>query len=226
MENTSTQTEKPHRIHIPKYTLGEEITNAIIHGIGAGLGIAALVLCIVKAAFTGDAMSVTAVSIYGSSLVLLYIVSTLYHSFKVNTAKRVFRVLDHCMINLLIAGTYTPYTLITLRGALGWVFFGIVWAGAALSIVLNAVDIKKFRVFSFICYIAMGWCIIAAIVPLINSLGYMGSFFLIAGGVVYTLGCIFYAIGKKKRYMHSVFHIFVLAGSILQFFSIFFYVIV
>ena len=151
--------------------------------------------------------------------------STLYHSLKVNNAKRVFNIIDHCSIFLLIAGSYTPYVLVTLKGALGWTIFGIIWGAAILGIVLNAVDLNKFRKVSMIAYLLMGWAIIFAIKPLWNSLSTPGFIFLLLGGICYTVGAIFYAIGKKKKYMHSVFHFFVLAGSILQFFSIFLYVI-
>lgn len=218
--------QQNHRIFIPNYTLGEEITNAVTHGIGAGLGIAALVLCVVKAVISGaGGIAVTAAAIYGSSLILLYTVSTIYHALRVNKAKRVFRVLDHCTIYLLIAGTYTPYTLISLRGPLGWTLFGIIWGTAILSIVLNSIDLKKFRVFSFIAYLVMGWAIVFASQPLAAAIGGSGVGFLLGGGVIYTVGCIFYAVGKHHRYMHSIFHVFVLGGSILHFFSILLYVL-
>lgn len=207
-----------------KYTLGEEITNAIIHGIGAGLGIAATVLLIIRAAFRADAMAVVAVALYGGSLILLYTMSTLYHSLTGPRAKRVFQIFDHCTIFILIAGTYTPYTLVSLRGWIGWTIFGVLWGVTALGIVLNSISIEKAKKFSMISYIIMGWCIIIALKPTIAALGFWGMFFVLVGGIFYTVGVIFY---KKKNipYMHSVWHVFVLAGSIFQFFSIYFWVL-
>lgn len=151
--------------------------------------------------------------------------STLYHSLKVNNAKRVFNIIDHCSIFLLIAGSYTPYVLVSLKGALGWTIFGIIWFAAVLGIVFNAIDVNKFKKISLVAYLVMGWMIIFAFKPLSIALGTAGTVFLVLGGMFYTIGAIFYAFGKKKKYMHSIFHIFVLIGSILQFFSIFWYVI-
>ena len=213
------------KIIIPKYTLGEEITNAIVHGIGALLSIAALVLCIIFSALHGNPYAIVSSCIYGATLVILYTISCLYHSLKVNNAKRVFRIIDHCSIYLLIAGTYTPYTLVTLNGPIGWITFGIIWASALIGIILNAVDLDKFKKFSMFLYLAMGWMIIFTFKHLTENLDRTGLSFLLSGGIVYTIGAIFYGLGKNKKYMHSVFHVFVLAASILQFFSIFFYVI-
>ena len=151
--------------------------------------------------------------------------STIYHSLKVNKGKKVLRIIDHCSIYLLIAGTYTPYTLVTLNGALGWTFFGIVWGAVIIGIILNAIDIKKFKVISMIMYLLMGWVIIAAIKPLCNALDIRGLWLLLSGGIIYTIGAIFYGIGKKHKYMYGMFHLFVLAAIILHFFSIFLYVI-
>ena len=213
------------KIEIPKYTLGEEITNAILHGVGALLSIAALVLCVVFSAIHRDVYAVISSCIYGSTLIILYTMSCLYHSFKVNNAKRVFRIIDHCSIFLLIAGTYTPYTLVSLNGALGWTMFGIIWGSAIIGIILNAIDMNKFKKLSMILYIAMGWAVIFTFKPLLRSVDIAGIYLLLAGGIIYTLGAIFYGIGKKHKYMHTVFHFFVLAGSILHFFSILLYVI-
>lgn len=213
------------KIIIPKYTLGEEITNAIIHGIGALLGIAALVLCVVFSAIHGDPYAVVSSSIYGATLIILYTISCLYHSLKINNAKRVFRIIDHCSIYLLIAGTYTPYTLVTLNGTIGWITFGIIWASAILGITLNAINLDKFKKFSMVLYLAMGWMIIFSFKYLAANLARPGLYLLLGGGITYTIGAIFYGLGKNKKYMHSVFHVFVLVASILQFFSIFFYVI-
>ena len=212
---------------LPTYTLGEELTNSISHGIGACLSVAALVLCIVRAAINIDivgAAGVVGASIYGSTLVILYCMSTLYHAITNKTARRVFRVFDHTSIYLLIAGTYTPITLVTLRGAIGWVLFGIVWGIAVLGIVLNAISIDRFRIFSIISYIVMGWAVVLGGKSVISRLPMGGLVFLLIGGICYTVGIIFYAM-KKYKYMHSVWHIFVLSGSIMHFFCVYFYVL-
>ena len=213
------------KVYIPDYTLGEEITNAVSHGIGALFGIAALVLCVIYSSIHHNTVAIVASAIYGTSLIILYLMSTLYHSLKVNDAKRVFCILDHCNIFLLIAGSYTPYVLITLKGPVGWTLFGIIWGTAILGIILNAIDLKKYRKISVAAYIIMGWAVVFAIKPLIANLATNGLIFLVLGGILYTIGAIFYGLGRTKRYMHSVFHFFVLFGSIFQFFSIFFYVI-
>ena len=213
------------KINIPKYSLGEEITNAILHGVGALLSIAALVLCVVFSSIHGNVYAVVSSCIYGSTLIILYTMSCLYHSFKVNNAKRVFRIIDHCSIYLLIAGTYTPFTLVSLNGALGWIMFGIVWGAAVIGIILNAINIEKFKIVSMILYISMGWVVIFTFKPLLNAVDISGIYLLLAGGIIYTIGAILYAIGKKIKYVHSVWHFFVLAGSILHFFSILLYVI-
>lgn len=216
---------KPHRIAIPRYTLGEELINSISHGVGAGLGITALVLCIVKSCSPLDGYKLASSIVFGLTTTLLYLMSCLYHALKVNRAKRVFRVIDHCTIFLLIAGTYTPYTLNTLRGVTGWVLFGIVWGVGILGIVLNAVSLKKFAKLSVACYIALGWVVIFASKELIASLDRGGLWLLLAGGIAYTVGAVLYGIGAKKRYFHSVFHFFCLIGTALHFFSIYFYVL-
>lgn len=213
------------KITIPKYTLGEELISAISHGIGTLLSIAALVLCIVFSALHKNVYAVVSCAIYGSTSIILYITSTLYHSFKVNNAKRVFRILDHSSIFLLIAGTYTPYTLVVLPKSLGWTIFGIEWACAIIGIVLNSIDLKKFKKISMFLYLIMGWMIIISFKPLINNINIKGIYLMLTGGILYTIGAILYGIGKKHKYIHSIFHIFVLVASILFFFSIFFYVI-
>ncbi len=213
------------KVIIPKYTLAEELINSISHGIGALLGIAALVLCIVYATIKSDAWAVVGVSIYGATLVILYTISTIYHALKINKAKRVFRVLDHCSVFLLIAGTYTPYTLVTLNGTLGWVIFGIVWGLTILGIVFNSIDVDRYQNISVILNLLVGWIVIIAFKPLLESLGVPGVVLLITGGVLYSIGAFLYAVVKKVKFMHSIFHFFVVAGSVCHFFSIFFYVI-
>ena len=216
---------KKHRISIPKYTLGEELMNSITHGVGAALGIAALVLCIVKSCSPLDGYKLSSSIVFGLNTTLLYLMSCLYHALKVNRAKRVFRVIDHCTIFLLIAGTYTPYTLITLRGVTGWVLFGVVWGVGILGIVLNAVSLKRFAKLSVACYIGLGWVVIFASKQLISALDRTGLGLLLAGGIAYTLGAVLYGLGAKKRYFHSIFHFFCLIGTALHFFSIYFYVL-
>ncbi|MDD6051041.1 MAG: hemolysin III family protein [Clostridiales bacterium] len=217
--------ETKHRISIPKYTLGEELMNSITHGIGAGLGIAALVLCVVKSCRPLDGYKLASSIVFGLTTTLLYLMSCLYHALKVNRAKRVFRVIDHCTIFLLIAGTYTPYTLITLRGTVGWVLFGVVWGVGILGIVLNAVNLRRYAKVSVACYIMLGWVVLFSIKQLVAALAPTGLWLLLSGGIAYTVGAILYGIGAKKRYFHSVFHFFCLLGTALHFFSIYLYVL-
>lgn len=220
-----TDKKKP-RISIPKYTLAEELLNSISHGVGAIFGVVALVLCIVRSVEHGDVWAVVSASIYGASVIILYTMSTLYHALRVNKAKRVFRVIDHCSIFVLIAGTYTPYTLVSLRNTtVGGPLFIAVWTAAIIGIVLNAVDLKKYAVASTICYVVMGWVVILAYKPLTENLVPAGISLLIWGGVAYTVGAVLYAIGSKRKYFHSMFHFFCIAGSILHFLSIYLYVV-
>ena len=212
-------------IELRKYSLAEELISAISHGVGAALSIAALVIGVVFSVLYNDAWCVVSVAIYGSMLIVLYMMSTIYHGLPICTGKKVFRVIDHCSIFLLIAGTYTPFTLVTLRGPLGWTLFGIAWGGAALGITLNAINIKKFAKLSMVCYLVLGWDIVFAVKPMLAKLAPGGLVFLLLGGVAYTFGAVLYGIGVHKKYIHSVWHFFVLAGSILHYFSILFYVI-
>ena len=213
---------------LPKYTKGEEIFNMTSHIVGGALGIVALVLCVVFAAVHGNGYGVVSGAIYGVTMVILYTMSSIYHGLNPKRkAKKVFQVLDHCSIYLLIAGSYTPFALCILREystALGWTIFGVIWFVAILGIILNSIDIKKFRVFSMICYLVMGWCIVFKINLLPELLGTAGFVLLLLGGLAYTIGAILYGLGKKHKYMHSVFHLFILLGSLLQFFTILLYV--
>ena len=216
------------KIDIPKYCLSEELLSAISHGFGTLLSVAALVLCIVRSVKHHDAYAVVSSSLYGSTSILLYIMSTLYHSLKVNNAKRVFRIMDHCTIFLLIEGTFTPYCLVAIRSysiALGWTMFGIIWATAIVGITLTAVNLNKFKKLGMILYLVMGWAVLIAFKGIWNSVPKRGILLLVAGGIVYTIGAILYEKGKKHKYMHSIFHFVVLLASLLFFFSIFFYVI-
>lgn len=202
-----------------RYTLGEEIFNSVSHGVGALLAIAGTVVLIVISALYTDPWGVVSSAIYGGSLIILYTMSTLYHAITNEKAKHVMRVMDHVTIFLLIAGTYTPITLVPLRGTLGWVLFGFIWAAAIVGIVLNAIDLERYRKISVVCYIVMGWAIIFAIVPLIQSLSTLSLIFLLVGGILYSVGVIFYAI-KKIRYFHSIWHLFTIGGSVFHYFAI------
>lgn len=213
------------KIDIPNYNLCEELLSAISHGVGSLLSIAALVLCVVFSAIHHNVYAVISSVIYGSCSIILYTMSTLYHSFKVNNAKRVFRILDHDSIFLLIAGTYTPYALVALPKKIGWIVFGVIWSCAILGITLNSIDLKKYRKLSMVLYLIMGWMIIFTFDDLLTNIDKAGIYLMLSGGMLYTIGAIFYGIGKKKKYMHSIFHFFVLSASILFFFSIFLYVI-
>ena len=190
-----------------RYTLGEEIFNSVSHGVGGGLSIAGTVVLIVLAAIHSDAWGVVSSAIFGASLVILYTMSTLYHAITNPRAKAFFRIMDHNTIFFLIAGTYTPITLVPLRGALGWVLFGIVWGAAVLGIVFNSIDLEKFRKPSVVCYIAMGWVIVIAIKPMLQKVSPLSLWFLLIGGLFYTVGVIFY-VKKKKKYFHSIWHLF------------------
>ncbi len=214
---------------LPVYTKGEEIFNMVSHIVGAALGVIAMVLCIVFAAIRHNPYGVVSSIIYGITMILLYTMSSIYHGLRPNTkAKKVFQVLDHCSIFLLIAGSYTPFALCTLREAspvTGWGIFIIIWSMAILGIVLNSIDLKRYRVFSMICYLIMGWCIILKINILPGLLGNVGFGLLVAGGIIYTFGAILYGIGKKKKYMHSMFHLCIFFASLLHFFCILLYVV-
>ena len=213
---------------LPTYTKGEEIFNMVTHIIGASFAVAALVLCVVFAAKHHNVYGVISGAIYGATMIILYIMSSIYHGLSPNLeAKRVFRIIDHCTIFLFIAGSYMPFALCTIREyntTLGWSIFGLSFGFSILGIILNIIDIEKFKIFSMICYLALGWCGIFTIPILYNSLGIFGIALLASGGVVYSIGAIFYKLGKTKKYMHSIFHIFIIIASILQFLCIVLYV--
>lgn len=203
----------------PIVTIKEEIANAITHGIGAALAIAGLVVLIVFSSLRGTVWHIVSFSIFGITLVLLYFASTLYHSLTHVKAKGVFHKFDHISIYLLIAGTYTPFCLTALRGWIGWTMFGIVWACAIAGGVFKAIDVGKRVKLSTALYVLMGWVILVAIKPLYGVMPYNGFLLLIAGGVSYTIGTIFF-IRNQVKYNHSVWHLFVLGGSVLHFFSV------
>lgn len=212
---------------LPTYTNGEERFHMISHIVGGGLGVIALVLCVVRAALHGSVYGVVGGAIYGASLIALYTMSGIYHGLRHETAKKVFQVLDHCTIYFLIAGTYTPILFCAIRRVSpvwAWVLFGTVWGLAALAVALTAIDLKKYGVFSMCCYIGMGWCIVVAWRVLLQAVPMTGVWLLLSGGIVYTIGAVLYGFGKRRRWMHALFHLFVLFGSILQFLCVFFYV--
>ena len=213
---------------MPDYTKGEEVFNMVSHIAGAVFGIVVLVLSVVFSAIKGDAWAVVSSAIYGGTMIMLYTVSSVYHGLRLNMGKRVMQVVDHCTIFLLIAGTYTPVALCSIREyspVWGWVLFGVVWGCAALGIVFTAIDMKKYAKLAMVFYLGMGWCVVMAAKPTLASVPLPGLAWILAGGVAYTIGAVLYGLGKRRRYMHSAFHLFVVAGSVLQFFGIFFYVI-
>lgn len=208
---------------LPDYCRGEELFNMISHIVGGGFSVIALVSCIIIAAYHRSITGIVTGTVYGISLIALYTMSSIYHGLHSGTAKKVMQVLDHCMIYLLIAGTYTPILLCSIRHVApvaAWILFGAVWGLAILAATLTAIDLKLYSVFSMICYIAMGWCIVFAAKPTLEALPAAGAGLLLSGGIAYTIGAVLYGLGKKRRYMHSVFHLFVLLGSILQYLCI------
>lgn len=215
------------KTQLPDYTRGEEITNMITHIVGGVFAAAAIPLLVITAAVHGNVWAVVSGAIYGAALLIMFTVSSVYHGLKPGNAKRVMRVIDHCDIYFLIAGTYTPILLVSIRPdhpAVAWSIFGVEWALAAIAVTLNAVDLKRFEKISMVCYIGMGWCIIVMLKPAIEAMTMNGFLLLLAGGIAYTIGAVLYGIGKRVRYMHSVFHVFVLLGSVLQFLAILLYV--
>ena len=206
------------------YTLGEEIFNSVSHGVGALLSAAALVLLIIFALVYSDGYGLAGAIVYGVSLIVLYTMSMVYHIVQNERGKKILRIFDHCSIFLLIAGTYTPYLLGPLRGKIGWTVFGIIWGVTVIGIILNTISLERFKALSLVCYVLMGWGIILSIKPLAQNVEPAGIILLVAGGLIYTIGVVFYVL-KKYRYMHSVWHLFVLAGSICHYFSILFYVL-
>lgn len=213
---------------LPHYTPGEEIMNTVTHIVGGVFSIAALVLCVVFAALHSNVYGIVASAIYGGSLIALYTVSSVYHGMGPGTGKKVMQVIDHCTIYLLIAGTYTVMALSALRPvypAIGWGLFAFEWCMAILATVLTAIDLHKYRVYSMICYIGLGWAIIPFARQTWQVLTLPGFLFLLLGGIAYTVGAILYGLGTKKKWMHSVFHIFVVLGSILQFFAVLLYAV-
>ena len=213
---------------LPDYSRGEELMNTVTHIVGGALGVAALTLCVVFAALRHNVYGVVGSAIYGASLIALYTVSSVYHGLKPGMGKKVMQIVDHCTIYFLIAGTYTVIVLSAIRPrypVLGWGLFAFEWAMAALATTLTAIDLKKYNVISMICYIGLGWAIIPFARQTLEVLTLPGFLFLLLGGIAYTIGAVLYGIGSRKKWMHSVFHIFVVLGSVLQFFAVLLYAI-
>ena len=213
---------------LPAYTKGEEIFNMTSHIVGAGFGFVAMILCIIVAIIHKNIYGIVSGIIYGITVILLYTMSSIYHGLSPKLkGKKVLQVLDHCSIFLLIAGSYTPFALCSLReydNLTGWTIFAIIWILAIIGIILNAIDLKRYKVFSMICYLLMGWCIIIKVHVLPELLTMTGFILLLLGGIVYTIGAILYGIGKKHKYIHSIFHLFILLATILQFLTIILFV--
>ena len=211
---------------LPDYTRGEERMNMITHIVGGAMGVAVLTLCVIRAALRGNVYGVVTSAVYGATMILAFTISSVYHGLRPNLGKKVMQVIDHCAIYFLIAGTYTVVLLSAIRPvypALGWGLFAFEWAMAALATTLTAIDLKKYAVFSMICYIGMGWAVLPFARQTMEVMTLPGFLLLLCGGIAYSLGAILYGLGKKRKWMHSVFHIFVVLGALLQFFAVFFY---
>ncbi|MHA7878652.1 MAG: PAQR family membrane homeostasis protein TrhA [Saccharospirillum sp.] len=211
-------------LELPTYSTLEEWANSLTHGIGAALSIAGLVVLVVLASLYGDAWQIVSASIYGASLILLYTASTLYHAVQSPRARVILQRFDHIAILYLIAGTYTPFTLVTLRGPWGWSLFGIVWGLALVGTVVHLTSLRRFHGLMVGLYLLMGWSVLIALAPLIQAMPAAGLGLLVAGGLSYTLGVVFY-VAKRLPFNHAIWHLFVLAGSVLHFFTVMYYVI-
>ena len=211
---------------LPAYSRGEELMNMVTHIAGGVLGIAVLILCILRAARNANTFGVVASVIYGSAMITTFTISSVYHGLLPNLGKKVMQVVDHCTIYFLIAGTYTVVVLSGIRPVfplLGWGLFAFEWILGIIAATLTAIDMKKYEVFSMVCYIGMGWAVLPFAKQTLTALGRGGFRLLLAGGIAYTIGAVLYGIGSKHKWMHSVFHIFVVLGALLQFLSIFLY---
>jgi hemolysin III len=202
-----------------KLSAKEEVFNSITHGIGTLLSVAALVLLVILSVGKGDIWHIVSYTIYGSTLVLLYLSSTLYHSFTKEKLKNLFARFDHAAIFLLIAGTYTPFLLTVLRGTFGWILFGIIWGVAVIGVVIRSIYLTRFRKLMVALYLAMGWMFVVAVGPMIKNLPILSIIFLFLGGIFYSVGVIFY-VKRNLKYGHGIWHLFVLAGSIMHFFAV------
>ena len=213
---------------LPDYTRGEEIMNMVTHIVGGVVGIVALTLCVIRAAIHDNVWGIVTSAIYGTTMITMFTISSVYHGLKPNLGKKVMQVIDHCTIYFLIAGTYTVVVLSAIRPVyplLGWGLFAFEWTMVALATTFTAIDLKKYEVFSMICYIGMGWAVIPFWKQTLAVLTMPGFLLLLCGGIAYTIGSILYGLGKKRKWMHSIFHIFVVLGALLQFFSVLLYAI-
>ena len=211
---------------LPDYTRGEERFNMISHIVGGGIAVAGMVLCIVRAALRHNGYGIAGAIVFGITMILLYTMSSVYHGLRPGMGKRVMQVLDHCAIYLLIAGTYTPVLLSAMRPihpTFTWSLFGAVWGMAALAIVLNAIDLHRFRILSMILYIGMGWTVLVQPRLLLAAVGWGGVILLLSGGLSYTVGAVLYSKGRARKWMHSIFHLLVLAGSVCHILAVLIY---
>lgn len=207
-----------------RYSVAEEIAHAITHGVGLLFSVAGLVVLVVFASLRGDGWHIVSCSIYGTTLVLLYTASTLYHAIPSPSAKGVFRILDHAAIYLLIAGTYTPFMLVNLRGPWGWTLFGVVWGLALFGVVLEGIAQQRVRISSVVLYLGLGWLVAIAVKPLLDSVAIGGLVLLLLGGLAYSVGVVVYG-WRRLPYHHAIWHVFVMVGSVCHFFAVLFYVI-
>ncbi len=217
--------KKKERISIPSYTLIEELVNSISHGIAAAFSIWGLVMLIIKASKV-SAMAVTTVTLFGTTMILLYTISCIYHALSPRiTGKKVMRVIDHCNVFLLVFGTIIPIALVGMGGVYGWLYFGIVGFVTLLGIIFSAIDVDKNEKIEVVCHLLNGWSALFFVKPLINGVGVTGLILIILGGVMYSVGALLYGLGSKKKYMHSVFHFFCIAGTIFHYLAIYLYVL-
>ena len=213
---------------LPRYTRGEEVFNMVSHIVGGAVGIATLVFCILIPAFRGSVSGILCGITFGVTMTALYCMSSIYHGLRPGMAKKIFQIFDHCTIYFLIAGTYTPILVCGMTRVdpvAAWVTFGAVWGLAAVATVLTAIDLSKYKVFSMICYVGMGWAVVFSMKQAYLCLGHWGFLLVLAGGILYTLGVLFFQAGKKKKYFHSVFHLFVLLGSVCHSLAVMFFVL-
>jgi len=213
---------------LPDYTRGEECMNMVTHIVGGALGFVALVLCVVRAALNHNIWGIVSSAVYGTTMITMFTISSVYHGLRPNMGKKVMQVIDHCTIYFLIAGTYTVVVLSAIRPAfprLGWGLFVFEWSVALIAATLTAIDLKKYNVFSMICYIGMGWAVIPFWRQTLQVMTLPGFLLLLSGGIAYTIGSVLYGLGRTRKWMHSVFHIFVVLGAALQFFSVLLYAV-
>lgn len=213
---------------LPDYTKGEEIMNMVTHIVGGALGVIALILCVIRAALHDNLCGIITSAVYGTTMITMFTISSVYHGLRPNLGKKVMQVIDHCTIYFLIAGTYTVIVLSAIRPVypgLGWGLFIFEWSVAALAATLTAIDLKKYGVFSMICYIGMGWAVIPFWKQTLEVMTMPGFLLLLFGGIAYTIGSILYGLGRKRKWMHSIFHIFVDMGAFLQFLAVLLYVV-